>query len=91
MKKKVAAVLVALALVAPVGVASAHNAGHVILPSGECLNVGGQNSVKVPEQNPHRNDNGELDLDPSTPDKDEFGARYAADQGKSKVLPKPCP
>ncbi len=90
MKKKVAAVLVAFALVAPVGVASAHNAGHVVTPNGDCVNVGRGNSVKVPAQNPHQNVNEELDLDPSTPDRDEFGARYAADQGYSRVEARHC-
>ncbi len=84
MNKKVAAVLVALALVAPVGVASAHNAGHVITQNGDCVNVGAGNRVYVPEQNPNRNSKGELDLIPGDP-RDEFGARFAAEQGNSRV------
>lgn len=71
--------------------ASAHNAGHIVLPSGECLNVGGNNTVKLPESAAaNTNAAGELDLIPGTPG-DEFGARFAAEQGNSAVLPRSCP
>ena len=71
--------------------ASAHNAGHIILPSGECLNVGGNNSVSLPDSaQAYTNANGERDLIPGTPG-DEIGARFAAEQGNSRVLPRPCP
>ncbi|MEX0784253.1 MAG: hypothetical protein WD557_16555 [Dehalococcoidia bacterium] len=69
----------------------AHNAGHVILPSGECINVGGNNTVSLPETAAaNTNVAGELDLIPGTPG-DEFGARFAAEQGDSAVLPRACP
>ena len=71
--------------------ARAHNAGHIILPSGECLNVGSNNSVVLPESAAaYTNANGERDLIPGTSG-DEIGARFAAEQGNSAVRPRPCP
>ena len=70
--------------------ASAHNAGHIILPSGECINVGGNNSVRLPDNaQAYTNAAGERDLIPGTSG-DEIGARFAAEQGKSAVLPRSC-
>ena len=70
--------------------ASAHNAGHIILPSGKCLNVGAGNTVELPVQaQANTNAAGELDLIPGTAG-DEFGARFAAEQGNSRVLPRHC-
>ena len=70
--------------------ASAHNAGHVNLPSGECLNVGSNKSVLLPgSAQAHTNAAGERDLIPGTSG-DEIGARFAAEQGNSRVLPRPC-
>lgn len=71
--------------------ASAHNAGHIFLPSGECVEVGGGNSVTLPDAaGAYTNAAGERDLIPGTPG-DEIGARFAAEQGTSRVLPRPCP
>ena len=71
--------------------ASAHNAGHVILPSGECLNVGSNKSVVLPASAAaYTNGSGERDLIPGTTG-DEIGARFAAEQGNSRVLPRGCP
>lgn len=71
--------------------AVAHNAGHVTLPSGECVNVGGENTVHLPDSaQAYTNAAGELDLIPTTAG-DEFGARFAAEQGRSRVLPRSCP
>jgi hypothetical protein len=70
--------------------ASAHNAGHIILPSGDCQNVGGNNSVSLPDSAAaYTNRDGDLDLIPGTPG-DEIGARFAAEQGNSAVLPRSC-
>jgi hypothetical protein len=70
--------------------ASAHNAGHIILPSGECLNLGSNKSVLLPESAAaYTNANGERDLIPGTSG-DEIGARFAAEQGNSAVLPRSC-
>src|SRR5512146_639546 len=84
-----AGLVAALAAAAPV---SAHNAGHVILPDGSCVDVGsGKNAPYVSPSNPNVNtttDPGRLDLEPGSGD--QYGARFAADQGDSAVLPKFC-
>lgn len=59
--------------------AAAHNAGHFTLPDGTCHEVG---SFKG---SPHG-----LDLMPETPF-DEYGTSFAAFQGKTPILPGPCP
>ena len=95
----VVAIAVAAALASQLlilSTASAHNAGHVILPSGECMNVGSlKEAPYVPAANPNRSDNGQLDLfaDPKngTDTTDQYGARYAADQGNTPILPGECP
>jgi hypothetical protein len=77
-----------------VGVASAHNAGCILLPDGTYLSVGsGKEAHEVPEANPNRNDLGQLDLieDPGFDTRDQYGARYAADQGNTPILPGECP
>jgi hypothetical protein len=62
--------------------ASAHNAGHIFLPTGKCLEIG---SFK-------ESPNG-LDLIPETPNPpfDEYGASFAAFQGNTPILPGACP
>lgn len=80
----------ALAAAAPT---AAHNRGHVILPSGACLEVGsGKEGPPVPAQNPNRNDLGQLDLVPGlSPDTgDQYGARFAAERSPA-ILPGGCP
>ena len=76
-----------------VGVASAHNAGHIIFPDGTCLNVGSlKEAPYVSESNPNLNtttDPGQLDLIPGSGD--QYGARYAAIQGNTPILPGECP
>ena len=80
--------LVGLMTLAPV--AQAHNAGHVFLPSGECVDVGsGKEAPLVPESNPNRNDQGQLDL--ITGPGDQYGARFAAARGNTPILPAECP
>jgi hypothetical protein len=82
------------------GVALAHNAGHIILPDGTCHNVGsGKDAPYVSENNPHYHEPdpndpndpnvGRLDLKDGPGD--QYGARYAADQGNSRVRPGDCP
>jgi len=72
--------------------AGAHNAGHVILADGSCIDVGsGSSAPFVSPNNPHVNtttDLGRLDLEPGNGD--QYGARFAADQGESAVLPRFC-
>jgi hypothetical protein len=75
------------AAVLGVAPAQAHNAGYVITGNGTCREVGsGNEGPFVPEQNPNRNsttDPGQLDLIPGPGD--QYGARFAADQGNSAV------
>jgi hypothetical protein len=86
------ALLVALLLLAlsSATTASAHNAAHVILPDGTCLNVGSDKEAPlVPEQNPNRLDStGQLDLVPGSGD--QYGARFAANESPT-LLPGDCP
>lgn len=88
MKKAIgAAAVISLAAVLQVAVstgASAHNRAHLILPSGECLVVGSEKSVTLP-------DGSLLDLRPETWPADEIGTAYAADEGNSFVLKFGCP
>ena len=84
------------ALVAAFGApsASAHNAGHVITPDGTCQDVGsGKPAPVVAEPAPGNlttgADAGRLDLIPGPGD--QYGARFAATSGDSRVLPGQCP
>ena len=63
--------------------ASPHNAGHLILPNGSCLEVGSFKEVHIGP------DGSLLDLIPATPP-DEIGASFAAFQGNTRLLPGPC-
>jgi hypothetical protein len=65
-------------------VASAHNRAHIILPSGECIVVGSEKSVTLP-------DGTLLDLRPETFPADEFGTAFAAEEGHSRLEKGPCP
>ena len=63
--------------------AYAHNRAHIILPTGECIIVGSEKSVTLP-------DGSFLDLRPETP-ADEIGTSFAAEQGGSAIAKGPCP
>jgi hypothetical protein len=63
--------------------ASAHNRAHIILPTGECIIVGSEKSVTLP-------DGTLLDLDPYLAG-DEIGTSFAALQGGSMLEKGPCP
>jgi hypothetical protein len=64
--------------------ALAHNRAHIVLPNGECIVVGSEKSVSLP--------NGTLlDLRPETTPADEFGTAFAADEGNSALEKGPCP
>jgi hypothetical protein len=85
------ALLVTVALMALTASAVAgHNAGCVETGSGRVVTVGsGKPSPEVAEQNPRSSDDPPrqgnfLDLTPDTTG-DQYGARYAADQGNSAV------
>ena len=71
---------------APSSPVAAHNRAHIILPSGECIIVGSEKWVDLP-------DGTRLDLRPETPwqEADEFGTAFAADQGNSNLRKGACP
>jgi hypothetical protein len=66
--------------------AAAHNRAHIVLPSGECIIVGSEKWVDLP-------DGTRLDLRPETPWQvaDEFGTSFAADEGGSRLQKGACP
>ncbi len=64
--------------------ALAHNRAHIILPTGECIIVGSEKSVTLP-------DGTFLDLRPETVPADEIGTSFAALQGNSRLEKGPCP
>jgi hypothetical protein len=87
--KKLVGVAAALGLAVAVevtfsGAASAHNRAHVILPTGECIIVGSEKSVELP-------DGTLLDLRPETTPADEIGTAFAADEGRSRLQKFGCP
>jgi hypothetical protein len=89
MKKKALVAISAICLGAVVPIASstsasAHNRAHIILPSGECIIVGSEKSVTLP-------DGTLLDLRPETVPADEIGTAFAADEGNSFVQKFGCP
>ncbi|MCA1703560.1 MAG: hypothetical protein LC808_10000 [Actinobacteria bacterium] len=85
--KKISTVLVVLATALALTLApaaSAHNRAHLILPSGECIIVGSEKSVTLP-------DGSFLDLRPETSPADEIGTAFAADEGNSAIEKFGCP
>jgi hypothetical protein len=86
----------AIAFVAAVGAssASAHNAGHIFI-DGRCLEVGSSKEAPLVGRGAPQNALGQLDLiyDPiSGVDlTDQYGARWAAIQGNTPILPSNCP
>jgi hypothetical protein len=84
--------LIVAAIIAAVGAssASAHNAGHIILPAGTCLEVGSNKEAPVVgEPAPGDLATGQLDLIPGPGD--QYGARFAANHGNTPILPGDCP
>ena len=79
-----AVLLVGATEIAFSAVASAHNRAHIILPSGDCIIVGSEKSVTLP-------DGTLLDLRPETVPADEIGTAFAADEGNSYVQKFGCP
>ena len=82
----------AVAWLAP-GLASAHNAGHIIKPDGTCVNVGSNRDAPIvgagnPNQSPGFNPPGQLDLIPGPGD--QYGPSFVADRSP-RVLPGNCP
>jgi hypothetical protein len=64
---------------------AAHNAGHVMLPSGACLEIGSFKPVFLGPDKATA-----IDLMPET-GPDEIGTSFAAFQGDTPILPGPCP
>jgi hypothetical protein len=70
--------------------ASAHNAGHINFPDGRCLDVGSNKEAPiVAAPAPGNLATGQLDLIPGSGD--QYGARFAATRGNSRVEPGECP
>jgi hypothetical protein len=84
MKKLITVLLVLASALALAPGASAHNRAHIILPNGECIIVGSEKSVTLP-------DGTLLDLRPETTPADEIGTAFAADEGNSAVQKFGCP
>jgi hypothetical protein len=82
-RRTIAAAALGLALCVP-ATASAHNRAHLILPTGECIIVGSEKSVSLP-------DGTLLDLRPETTPADEIGTALAADEGESAIEKGSCP
>lgn len=76
-----ASMVVVLAFASP---AAAHNRAHIVLPSGECIIVGSEKSVTLP-------DGTFLDLRPETVPADEIGTSFAAEEGNSAIEKGACP
>jgi hypothetical protein len=82
-RKYLVAATAAAAVLTPAPAALAHNRAHVILPTGECIIVGSEKSVTLP-------DGTLLDLDPVL-EGDEIGTSFAALEGNSALEKGPCP
>ena len=80
-------VLFAALAIPPASVA--HNAAHIILPDGTCLDVGSNDEAPiVGVGNPNQNAAGQLDMIPGPGD--QYGARWAA-ENSPQLLPGNCP
>lgn len=85
------ALLVIAAALMLTAAASAHNRGLVMLPNGDCVQVGSLKSVDLPANAAApTNSLGQRDLRPETP-QDEIGTAFAADQGNSALEKGDCP
>ena len=87
MKRRISLLAAAASMVLMLAIApsaAAHNRAHIILPSGECMIVGSEKSVTLP-------DGTFLDLRPETVPADEIGTAFAADEGNSRLQKGPCP
>lgn len=87
MKRRISLLATAAGMVLMLAIApsaAAHNRAHIILPSGECMIVGSEKSVTLPDGTLH-------DLRPETVPADEIGTAFAADEGDSRLQKGPCP
>jgi hypothetical protein len=60
-------------------IALAHNAGHVHTPSGQCVDVGSGKHAHNPDKQDRIPGPG-----------DQYGARWAAEQGNTPIEPRHC-
>ena len=87
MKRRISLMATAIGMVVMLAIApsaAAHNRAHIILPNGDCIIVGSEKSVTLP-------DGTFLDLRPETVPADEIGTSFAAEEGNSKLEKGPCP
>jgi hypothetical protein len=87
MKRRISLMATAIGMVVMLAIApsaAAHNRAHIILPNGECIIVGSEKSVTLP-------DGTFLDLRPETVPADEIGTSFAAEQGNSAIEKGACP
>jgi hypothetical protein len=85
MKRRISLLATAAGMVVALAVApsaTAHNAAFIILPSSECIMVGSEKNVTLP-------DGTKLDLRPETPHF-EIGTSFAAEEGNSKLQKGAC-
>jgi hypothetical protein len=87
MKRTFALALAVAALFATPFVAKAHNAGHIILPDGRCLEIGSFKDAPIVGP-----DGIQLDLVPETPNppRDEYGVSLVGFYRLSDIRPGPC-
>ena len=82
--RRIVVLLFAAAALLTVGAtsATAHNAGHIFLPSGGCLEIGSFKEAPAG-----------IDLIPETPNPpfDEYGASFAGFQGNTPIIAGVCP
>jgi hypothetical protein len=87
MKRRISLMATAAGMVVMLAIApsaAAHNRAHIILPNGDCIIVGSEKSVTLP-------DGTFLDLRPETVPADEIGTSFAAEQGNSAIEKGACP
>jgi len=86
-KRRISLMATAIGMVVMLAIApsaAAHNRAHIILPNGDCIIVGSEKSVTLP-------DGTFLDLRPETVPADEIGTSFAAEEGNSAIEKGPCP
>jgi hypothetical protein len=86
-KRRISLMATAVGMVVTLAIApsaAAHNRAHIILPNGECIIVGSEKSVTLP-------DGTFLDLRPETVPADEIGTSFAAEEGNSAIEKGACP
>ena len=88
MKRTVIVFVGIVAVIAMPFVATAHNAGHLSLPDGTCLEVGSFHDAPLVGK-----DRTQLDLVPQTanPPRDEYGVSFVGFWGRTPISPGPCP